>query len=138
MDPSGSLWLARARLDVACFFRNFLRSAGELIRRRVHLGSCRFHSSALIRRRVDSGSRGFTWARLGVTGFILATAHVKVARFVGSLGGGGTGRKVHSGSGGDTRAREMVAGFIRVRMGSLRCEMVALFIRVRLSLIGRA
>ena len=59
--------------------------------------------------RVQSGSREFTQAELGVVGFVSAWVHL------GATGG----RLIHSRSRGFTRAR---LRFIRVRVGSLGCD----------------
>ena len=85
------------------------------------------YSGASRGRPVHSGSRQFTWARVGIVGIILflvgSVGRIMVSS--GSFGftwvnlGASRCRRVHSGSFGFTGARLMFVGFIRVRVGSL-------------------
>ena len=78
-------------------------------------------------RRVHSGLRVFTPARLAVFGFIVdhggslgrASVSLGSLRFASVHLDAPMGRRVHSGSRGFTGAGIRVVGFIRVRVGSL-------------------
>ena len=95
---------------------------------------------------VHSVSRGFTFTRIVIAGFILVpvgslrraywSSGPFLYAWVHSLAL--SGRHVHSGTRGFTFARLVVATSIRVGLGSLRRIGVSGFIRVRVGSLGRA